>query len=110
MVALLVLGGFYLSGDPADASEPGDYFLLALSWVPSWCAAEGDARNAAQCDTDAGWLVHGLWPQYADGGWPEVLQQTKATQAGHRPVRCPTSWAMAGLPGINGKSTVGAAG
>lgn len=71
VVALLVLCGTYVLGDRADSSEQDNYYLLALTWVPSWCAAEGDARDAAQCDTDAGWLVHGLWPQYADGGWPE---------------------------------------
>jgi ribonuclease T2 len=48
-----------------------DYYVLALSWSPTWCALEGDARNAPQCDpkADAGWVLHGLWPQYEDG-WP----------------------------------------
>lgn len=73
-LALLVIAGFYLLGEQADSTERDDYYLLALSWVPSWCAAEGDARDAAQCDTDAGWQVHGLWPQYADGGWPEYCE------------------------------------
>lgn len=46
-----------------------DYYVLALSWSPNWCALEGEARGAAQCDADFGWVVHGLWPQYEDG-WP----------------------------------------
>ncbi len=46
-----------------------DYYVLALSWSPDWCALEGDARGAAQCSTDAGWVVHGFWPQY-EAGWP----------------------------------------
>jgi ribonuclease T2 len=52
-----------------------DYWLLALSWSPSWCAAEGDARDAPQCDParDAGFVVHGLWPQYEEG-WPEFCR------------------------------------
>jgi len=43
-----------------------DYYVLSLSWSPSWCAIEGDARNSPQCDAseDHGWILHGLWPQY----------------------------------------------
>lgn len=49
-----------------------DYYVMALSWSPSWCLLEGDARDAAQCDpaADAGWVLHGLWPQYEEG-WPD---------------------------------------
>lgn len=48
-----------------------DYYVLALSWSPNWCALEGDSRGSPQCDGDAdfGWVLHGLWPQYEDG-WP----------------------------------------
>jgi ribonuclease T2 len=48
-----------------------DYFLLSLSWSPSWCAATGDA-DAEQCapERDLGFVLHGLWPQFEDG-WPE---------------------------------------
>ncbi|MEM7724449.1 MAG: ribonuclease T2 [Pseudomonadota bacterium] len=48
-----------------------DYYVLALSWTPSWCAIEGDARGSAQCDPGLGFgfTLHGLWPQYEDG-WP----------------------------------------
>jgi ribonuclease T2 len=30
-----------------------DYYVLALSWSPNWCALEGDSRNSPQCDDDA---------------------------------------------------------
>lgn len=55
----------------ADGERAGDfdYYVLALSWSPNWCALEGDARGAEQCGRDFGWIVHGLWPQYEDG-WP----------------------------------------
>lgn len=48
-----------------------DYYVLALSWSPTWCAIEGDSRGSPQCDDDRdfGWVLHGLWPQYEDG-WP----------------------------------------
>ena len=49
-----------------------DYYVLALSWSPNWCAIEGDAKKSPQCDYDEdfGWVLHGLWPQY-HRGWPE---------------------------------------
>ncbi len=57
----------------AEGERAGDfdYFVLALSWQPNWCAREGDARDAPTCapEADAGWTVHGLWPQY-ETGWP----------------------------------------
>jgi ribonuclease T2 len=46
-----------------------DYYVLSLSWSPTWCAIEGDARNSPQCEEDFGWVMHGLWPQY-HRGWP----------------------------------------
>jgi len=48
-----------------------DYWLLALSWSPSWCAADG-RDGAEQCapERDLGFVMHGLWPQYEEG-WPE---------------------------------------
>ncbi len=61
----------------ADADKPGvfDYYVLSLSWSPNWCALEGDARDAPQCDVsqDYGWVLHGLWPQY-HRGWPAHCQ------------------------------------
>ncbi|SLN29866.1 ribonuclease I [Roseovarius litorisediminis] len=46
-----------------------DYYVLSLSWSPSWCALEGDARGSPQCDPSGnfGWVLHGLWPQYHRG-------------------------------------------
>jgi len=48
-----------------------DYYVLALSWSPSFCAAAAERRSAggnrAQCGARAyAFVVHGLWPQ--DGG------------------------------------------
>jgi ribonuclease T2 len=54
--------------------QPGefDFYVLALSWSPSFCLTEGRNRPGAQCAADArfGFVVHGLWPQY-DRGWPQ---------------------------------------
>ncbi len=67
------------SGGRAE-DRPGvfDYYVLALSWNASWCAREGDARRADQCDPrhDYGFTLHGLWPQY-ETGWPEYCRTTE---------------------------------
>ncbi|MEM7631186.1 MAG: ribonuclease T2 [Pseudomonadota bacterium] len=55
-----------------------DYYVLALSWSPNWCAYEGDARGSDQCDArhDHGWILHGLWPQY-HRGYPEYCPTSR---------------------------------
>ena len=70
-VLLLLLA--CLLAPPARAGDGFDYYVLALSWSSSWCEATGDAREDPQCDAGRGltFILHGLWPQYEDGGWPE---------------------------------------
>lgn len=46
-----------------------DYYLLALSWSPTFCLTH---KDDAQCTGKGyGFVLHGLWPQYAKGGWPQ---------------------------------------
>jgi len=55
--------------------QPGDfdYYLLALSWSPTYCADVGEERRDPQCSPSGGrpyaFVLHGLWPQY-ERGWP----------------------------------------
>ncbi|MEK1887713.1 MAG: ribonuclease [Phyllobacterium sp.] len=46
-----------------------DIYVLALSWSPSYCAAEGAKANRQQCNSGRpyGFVVHGLWPQFEQG-------------------------------------------
>jgi ribonuclease T2 len=46
-----------------------DFYVLALSWSPGFCASEGDAKNRDQCRQGSGngFVVHGLWPQNERG-------------------------------------------
>ena len=74
-----------------------DYYVLALSWSPNWCALEGDAKGSDQCHPrhDHGWVLHGLWPQY-HRGWPSFCPTAKAP-----PSRAMTA-AMADIMGTGG--------
>ena len=55
-----------------------DFYVLSLSWSPSFCASaaergRGRASNA-QCGVRPySFVVHGLWPQY-EKGFPEYCQ------------------------------------
>lgn len=60
----------------ADTAGSFDYYVMALSWSPNWCALEGDRRQAPQCEDDYGWVLHGLWPQY-ESGWPDFCQTSE---------------------------------
>ena len=59
--------------------QPGqfDFYVLALSWSPSFCQANAErGREAAeQCGTARpySFVVHGLWPQY-ERGFPRACQ------------------------------------
>jgi ribonuclease T2 len=51
------------------ASASGfDYYLLNLSWSPEFCHGHPDA---AECAVHSTFVLHGLWPQNNDGGYPE---------------------------------------
>ena len=58
-------------GREAKAPE-FDFYVLALSWSPSYCAIAGARADRQQCEarTPHGFVVHGLWPQF-EGGSPE---------------------------------------
>jgi ribonuclease T2 len=51
-----------------------DYYVLALSWSPTYCSDVGDTRYDPQCRPGGArpyaFVLHGLWPQY-ERGWPE---------------------------------------
>lgn len=74
LAALLLLAASAARAGGEKAGE-FDYYVLSLSWNPSWCAVEGDAQRAPECDGigDFGFTLHGLWPQYEEG-WPEYCR------------------------------------
>lgn len=70
---LLVAAIVAISGPAAIQSASFDYYVLSLSWSPQHCASENAERDRLQCGLGRryGFVVHGLWPQYQDGGFPE---------------------------------------
>ena len=87
------------AGSAWAQERAGDFthYVLALSWNASWCALEGEARGADQCDPrhELAFTLHGLWPQHEDG-WPEYCGTRHAD-----PSRAETA-AMADIMGSGG--------
>jgi ribonuclease T2 len=72
LLLLVAALGFSRHRNSRHASQgtPGafDYYVLALSWSPEFCYSHPDKP---ECQSGHhGFVVHGLWPQYADG-YPE---------------------------------------
>ena len=99
MKRLAVVMIFWACAAFADGERAGefDYYVLSLSWSPTWCAIEGEARDAEQCrrGAGAGWMLHGLWPQY-ERGWPSHCHSARMP-----PSRATTA-AMADIMGSSG--------
>ena len=88
LAAILALAGLLSGCEPSgDASNPPpnsaafpigtgfDFYVLSLSWSPSYCEAEGEDANPQQCKAARpyAFIVHGLWPQF-ERGFPEDCQ------------------------------------
>ena len=84
---LISLALIFISAGGASAQDrrqntPGefDFYVLSLSWSPSFCEAASERGNsgrsqAAQCGgRPFSFVVHGLWPQY-ERGFPEYCQR-----------------------------------
>lgn len=59
------------TSESTDASS-FDFYVLALSWSPSYCRVTGDQADRQQCGRGSNhhFIVHGLWPQF-ERGYPE---------------------------------------
>ncbi|MEZ5714718.1 MAG: ribonuclease T2 [Paracoccaceae bacterium] len=97
VLAALLIGLAGLARADGERAGEFDYWVMSLSWSPSWCALEGDARRSPQCDPreDFGWTLHGLWPQY-HRGWPAFCPTAE------RPPSRGTTEAMADIMGTSG--------
>lgn len=94
LTATLAANPVHADGEPAGDF---DYYVLSLSWSPTFCALEGEARGNPQCDRTLGWVLHGLWPQF-DFGWPSFCRTTHGN-----PTRAETA-EMADIMGSSGSA------
>ena len=53
---------------PRNVSGDFDFYVLAMSWSPDFCAGQG-GKDYEQCGPgrNPGFVLHGLWPQYKKG-------------------------------------------
>ncbi len=74
------------SSDTSAAELPTgegfDFYVLSLSWSPSYCEAEGEDANRQQCSAGRpyAFVVHGLWPQF-ERGYPQDCPTDEASVA-----------------------------
>ena len=63
----------------AAEDRPGsfDFYVLSLSWSPTFCTGGRAKENPQQCaaDKDFRFIVHGLWPQ-REKGYPDFCEIT----------------------------------
>ena len=62
------------NGKPKATGEAGkfDYYVMALSWSPSYCAGNTRGGYDPQCNGSRpfAFVLHGVWPQF-EKGWPQ---------------------------------------
>jgi ribonuclease T2 len=78
LIAALLLAPSPLAAQDQRQNAPGqfDFYVLSLSWSPSFCEAAGERGTPPQQQCGArpySFVVHGLWPQY-EHGFPEFCE------------------------------------
>lgn len=70
-------------GEPSGRHVPGrfDYYTMALSWSPTYCATSRRSDSDLQCDSRRrarpfAFVLHGVWPQFDRGGAPDSCAYT----------------------------------
>jgi ribonuclease T2 len=70
------------ASSPASPRRTFDFYVLALSWSPGFCATPAGRNEPEQCGPNRrfAFVLHGLWPQYEKGGWPESCSNEKVSE------------------------------
>src|ERR1700704_5953529 len=85
LLALVALIGIPAAGTASAQDRrqnaPGefDFYVLSLSWSPSFCEAASERGSSGRSQVQCGgrpfsFVVHGLWPQY-ERGFPDYCQR-----------------------------------
>jgi len=91
LVVLFAVLAFALDRQPVQAEPdrgPVAYYVLVLSWSPTYCQAAGRKRSEPQCSglRPYAFVLHGLWPQWTKG-WPEFCPVAGSTFVPEKLVR-----------------------
>ena len=80
-LAFIVVAAGMASAQDRRQNAPGefDFYVLSLSWSPSFCEAASERGNSGRSQIQCAgrpfsFVVHGLWPQY-ERGFPEYCQR-----------------------------------
>jgi ribonuclease T2 len=69
---ILLLVSLPFNARSQQTGTPGvfDYYLLTLSWSPEYCYSNS---SSIECSGGHhfGFIVHGLWPEFQNGGYPQ---------------------------------------
>jgi ribonuclease T2 len=99
--AAAIPSGAHAQRDTGGMPGDFDYYVMALSWSPTYCSGQGGGNDADSGDYERGYdsrrygrwrgnrqgdgeqcngirpyafVLHGLWPQYERRGWPEMCE------------------------------------
>lgn len=102
-LAASVAGLLGLAAGVPDADAQGrdragdfDFYVLSLSWSPTYCATAGSRADRGQCGAAKphAFVVHGLWPQY-ERGFPSDCRVT-----GRQPTRAQVDEMLDIMPSV----------
>src|SRR3984893_15106810 len=81
LVFAALAGAGTVSAQDRRQNAPGevDFYVLSLSWSPSFCGAAAGHGSSGRSQIQCGgrpfsFVVHGLWPQY-EHGFPDYCQR-----------------------------------
>jgi len=80
LALIFITSGAFAQDRRQNAPGEFDFYVLSLSWSPSFCEAASERGNSGRSQqTQCGgrpfsFVVHGLWPQY-ERGFPEYCQR-----------------------------------
>ena len=87
LAALAIFFAWQAVGPPRNQGGAA-YYVLALSWSPTYCESDGRLKGEPQCSgrRPYAFVLHGLWPQWTKG-WPEFCPAARSTFVPEKLVR-----------------------